>query len=94
MKPTTMDVELGKEFHIDVESNPSTGYVWEPVYEKEFLDLIGEEFERRSNAIGSGGILELSFVPLKTGKTQVILQLMRPWEKRPEETREFKIEIF
>ncbi len=93
MTRTIIDVELGKTFHIKVEATPSTGYVWAPVYDKEFLNLLGEEFERTSNAIGGGGILEFSFLALRTGKTDIALQLRRPWEADVAETRYFEIEI-
>ena len=93
MTMTRMDVELGKTFGIEVESNPSTGYVWEPIFDKEFLDLLGEEFERRSDRIGAGGTSEFSFIPLRIGRTHLTMQLRRPWETEAADILEYDIEI-
>jgi predicted secreted protein len=93
MTMTTIDVELGKTFEIKVESNPSTGYVWEPIYDAEFLDLLGEEFEKRSDRIGSSGTSEFSFIPLRMGRTHLTMQLRRPWETEAANRLEYDIEI-
>jgi predicted secreted protein len=92
-KSTALDVELGKTFHLMVEANPSTGYVWDPRFDSTFLDLLGEEFGRTSNAIGAGGTMEFSFLPIRAGKTRIVLHLKRPWESEIVQTREFEIEI-
>lgn len=94
MDPIIMKVELGKMFHIELESNPSTGYAWFPAYDKGFLDLCGERFERTSHAIGAGGTLDLSFIPSRIGNTRIILRLRRPWETEVAETREVEIEVY
>lgn len=91
---TTMKAKLGEIFQIKVESNPSTGYIWAAVFDRTFLELVGDKFISRSNAIGSGGVTEFSFLPLKEGRTNVILKLRRPWESEATETREFALEIF
>ena len=88
-----MDVGLGKTFEIKVESNPSTGFVWEPIYDGEFLDLLGEEFEKTTDRIGAGGVSEFSFIPLRIGRTHLTMQLSRPWETEAANRLEYDIEI-
>jgi predicted secreted protein len=58
-----------------------------------FLDIISHEFEKTSNTIGGGSSFELSFRPLRPGKTKITLDLKRPWETDAINTKEYEIEI-
>jgi inhibitor of cysteine peptidase len=93
MAQTTINATSGKEFNIIVKSNPTTGYSWEPSYDDKFVSLTGQDYQRTSSAIGSGGTLELSFLPLKPGMTRIVLSLKRPWEEEIVETMEYDVMI-
>jgi inhibitor of cysteine peptidase len=78
-----VDLQLGDEIVITLDSNPSTGYTWEA----ENLDTTmfkssGEPIFTRgdSTLVGSGGTLTLTFKALKTGNSTLTLIYHRPWE--------------
>lgn len=81
MTDPRLQVDLGYEFRIHLESNPSTGYSWDAIYDKEFIELKGEDYQRTSFAIGGGGVMEFTFIALKKGRTTLIMRLRRPWEE-------------
>jgi inhibitor of cysteine peptidase len=81
MIESKLQVDLGCEFRIHLESNPSTGYSWEAVYDKECIELKDEDYQRTSFAIGGGGVMEFTFIALKKGRTTLTMRLRRPWEE-------------
>ena len=88
-----IEARVGERFLIVLNSNPSTGYRWEPRYEDGMLELMGEEYERSSDRIGAGGHQTFTFMPLRSGETVVHLRYRRPWLKKAHEERDFKISI-
>ncbi|MBI0583848.1 MAG: protease inhibitor I42 family protein [Methanomassiliicoccus sp.] len=85
--------ELGREFTIALEANPTTGYSWKAEYDDQRFDLVGQEYVRNSNHMGGGGRTDLTFRPLKRGKANIRLRYMRPWEKEAVEIREYRIRV-
>ena len=81
----TIDAVAGKDFTITLESNGSTGYQWqlaEPV-DKNFMQLVGSKYiNPQNNLPGAPGKEEWTFMPVKTGKTKISLEYVRPWERR------------
>ena len=89
-----MNASLNVEFTLSLESNPTTGYVWEATFDRAFLELKKKEFkESDGESVGSGGIETLTFVPIKEGRTEIIMVHKRPWESISLEKRSFPIEI-
>ena len=89
-----MNASLNVEFTFSLESNPTTGYVWEATFDRAFLELKNKEFkESDGESVGSGGIETLTFVPIKEGRTEIIMVHKRPWESISLEKRSFPIEI-
>ena len=39
-----LSVQLGQEFTIKLESNPTTGYTWQPVFDEHAIKLISSDF--------------------------------------------------
>jgi predicted secreted protein len=91
----TMDkrVEVGKKFIISIESNPTTGYSWEESHDKDFIDLKEERYIRTSMACGGGGIAQFTFVPLKSGVTEISFRYRRPWEPGSIKSMDYQITI-
>ena len=99
-----VEVEEGLEFSLVLESNPTTGYSWqlaEPL-DEELLRLVGTSFEAKGGSHGEGGEIVgapgeevWTFEALEAGKTEVVLEYVRPWEKdvKPEKTVTFEVEI-
>jgi inhibitor of cysteine peptidase len=80
IKSTGVLIGLGDVLTIRLESNPTTGYSWEASFDEEYVRFMGEDYQRTSMAIGGGGIVELTFLALKEGKTMITMRLKRPWE--------------
>ena len=89
----TRKVPPGQEFVITLEQNPTTGYVWEVTYDASQLELLKKEYHRTNDLIGGGGKIEFKFRATKEGEASMEFRLVRPWEGRVIETRNFEIVI-
>lgn len=87
---TAVTASAGENFSITLDSNPSTGYHWEvsSITNNQLVRLVKSEFvEAGSGLLGAGGKETLTFQALKEGKTTVVLDYVRPWDKdHPEDT--------
>ncbi len=90
-------VTLGKKFQISLKANPTTGYKWTASYDKKFLKLVDETYNRDLSGpkprVGVGGTTTFSFLPVKTGETSINFRYERPWEKEVAEKKTFIINI-
>jgi inhibitor of cysteine peptidase len=93
MMDSRLHVDLGCKFRIHLESNPSTGYSWDATYDKGYIELEDEDYQRTSYAIGGGGVMEFTFIALKKGRTALIMRLKRPWEEEEIKILNFDIVI-
>jgi predicted secreted protein len=91
--PASMTSESGDKFTISFESNPTTGYSWFAETEPEFVKVVDEKFETKSNLIGASGVQTFIFQSLKAGQTKITLSYMRPWEKVAIEKHDIAITI-
>jgi inhibitor of cysteine peptidase len=89
--------ELGQDqtLVITLESNPSTGYLWEVAeIEEKVLHQVGKtEFEQMSPLLGAPEKQILRFKPVGTGQSTLKLVYHRPWEKGVEPIKEFSIQV-
>ena len=95
-----MNVNLGKEFTISLEANPTTGYTWDAHYDAHFLKLKESKFEPLAPSgpesalpLGSPGKAVFMFIPIKTGQTTINMIYQRPWEKTPAQEEAFTVII-
>jgi len=95
-KPPNFFIKIsqGEEFIISLASIPSAGYTWNAQYDENILELTKpKETARLTDAIG-GGVEELfTFRAKKKGGTEAIMTYKRGWEKTPEKTMQFRIEV-
>ena len=81
----TVRVDIGKQFKIVLETNPSTGYEWQftsPV-DSSLLKLVEYKYQPKPNPeklVGRGGHAHWTFKALREGATTVALQYLRPWD--------------
>ena len=93
-----LNVVVGQEFKLALESNPSTGNQWliaRPLDER-LLKLLGTEYKRgRPGNPGASGHEILSFRALSQGKTEIFLKYGRLWEHdvSPARTTNFVVVI-
>lgn len=73
----------GQVLAIRLDTNPSTGYLWEVVeVDGQILRQVGPGvFESRSDLLGAPGTVTLRFQPVGAGQTRLALVYHRPWEK-------------
>jgi len=77
-------VKPGKQFHITLESNPTTGYQWrmaQPRLEP-CVVLVTNQFVRpKARLTGAPGREIWSFKAVQPGTTTIELEYVRSWEK-------------
>jgi inhibitor of cysteine peptidase len=88
-----IQVGAGKTFTISLESNPTTGYMWQPGFDSEFLELVGSNFVADSTLIGAPGTETFEFRALTEGQAEVTMIYKRPWEEDVLEEKIIKINI-
>lgn len=89
-------IRKGQTLVVSLESNPTTGYSWQPVFDAQFLEQIGEaEFDPESDLVGAGGMETFRFKALQPGTTTLTLNYLRPWEadSPPEEVFELALTV-
>jgi inhibitor of cysteine peptidase len=82
----TITVPKGDKVIVRLASNPTTGYQWQiRSLDQEYLMLVGEPMydPSKTDRIGSGGTQVFTFITLKPGKTMLVLDYKRSWEKKP-----------
>ena len=78
-----VEVKVGQEFNITLDSNPSTGYQWQLAKQLNgsILVLIGAQYiPSERGRIGAGGTEVWTFKAVKSGTAEISLEYVRPWE--------------
>jgi len=77
-----IELGVGEELVIELTGNPTTGYNWYVTgVDETVLQVQGEPaFTADSSALGSGGMLALSFKALAAGETMLSMAYQRAWE--------------
>ncbi len=88
----------GMEFSIVLDSNPTTGYSWEPAVplDNDILILLEKSYRRPDTPRrGAGGKEIWIFRARRPGRTEIHLEYVRSWEKDrpPARTRIFKVVV-
>jgi predicted secreted protein len=72
----------GQNFTIQLQSNPSTGYHWEPTYDNSTVTLINRAFassvSTQSAIIGAGGTDVFTFQGTKQGTSVITFNNISP----------------
>lgn len=93
---TELKVSLNKEFTLSLEASPSTGYSWIAIVDESFLKLKNKTYvayPHPPQIVGTGGKDNFTFMPLKTGETDLVMQYKRVWEKEVLKEKIFRIII-
>ena len=92
-----INISANQEFVIALESNPTTGYVWEASLDENMLKLVESKYEMSKGAeeglLGAGGVDYFRFKALKTGETEITMTHKRPWEEEVLEQQVFTVSI-
>jgi inhibitor of cysteine peptidase len=93
MKNTIIEAFHMKEFTITLDSNPTTGYSWVPIFDKSFLKLRDRSFKRNVKKFGSPSKEVFKFYPIKCGNTTLTMIYKRAWEEKEVQKIVFEIKI-
>jgi inhibitor of cysteine peptidase len=88
-----IQTRVNEEITIVIESNPSTGYSWQPQFNEERLELIGSDFVSESRTMGSGGVEVFRFLTKRAGKEEIKMSYKRQWEHKPVKEITYRIRI-
>ncbi len=93
----TINIGVNQEFVIALDSNPTTGYIWQASYDEDMLELVKSEYklgeEAEQGVVGAGGIELFRFKAVKTGETEITLVYKRPWEEESIDQKVFAVNI-
>jgi inhibitor of cysteine peptidase len=92
---TYIDVGVGEDFKISLESNPTTGYSWTADFNESILKLKEEKDYANSKPrlVGAGGRKLFTFEALLPRDTKVTMSYQRPWESESILEESFLIRI-
>lgn len=89
-----IEIGIGEQFIIALESNPTTGYEWEVDFDESLLELARSDFTpAKTGLTGAGGEQTFTFEGLKAGKTEVTLTYKRQWEQDFADQKVFVVSI-
>lgn len=79
-----MNVHVNEKFEFNLESNPSTGYSWVPVYNSKYVKGVSNTFTPNKNPyiVGAPGVEHFVFKPVKKGETTIIMKYLQNWDKK------------
>ncbi|WP_026899126.1 protease inhibitor I42 family protein [Daejeonella oryzae] len=78
-----LDLQAGDRIKIELNENPTTGYLWEigNINVKD-LKIIGNEFKTPDgNAAGAGGLRKMVFEVIKKSKGDLVLESRQKWSR-------------
>ena len=91
---SALSVTVGQTFDIELETNPSTGYSWNPVFQSDYLALKSRKVEPRPGKLLGAPVKEsFTFIPLKSGACEIEFRYSRSWEKDSVKTEGFMVNI-
>ena len=77
--------EAGAGAIVELEGNPTTGYVWEvEIGNTDMIKEVANEYisgQPEDDVVGVGGIFRFTFEGLTQGETEIIFKYQRPWEE-------------
>jgi predicted secreted protein len=98
--PTDKPIQAaaGTQFAIELESNPTTGYEWQPVFSPEKVRLVrrahspaGRQADGEGPAFGAGRAERFVFEALAAGTTTIRMALKRSWEPAAIVERSYRV---
>jgi inhibitor of cysteine peptidase len=93
---TEVSVEVGEQFEIQLESNPTTGYAWQVVEQPDAVDLVSSEYEAPDTSlVGAGGLEVFVFEGATEGSGDLRLEYVRSFDNPPvpAETADYRVQV-
>ena len=95
----TATVQKGETFKIELDANPTTGYLWDVRLKAGKASLLSQGYTADAPAgsvvIGGGGVESFVFKAEEAGTVELVAEYSRPWEKsaKPAVTQRFDITV-
>ena len=78
----TVQFNIGNNFDIVLDGNPTTGYTWDISKLPSIVKQSKEpDYRINSNLVGAGGKYTFHFTAVRSGKGMLELLYRRPWDK-------------
>jgi predicted secreted protein len=90
---TNMRAKLHEPFEIELKSEGLSGYEWRPVFKSADLKLLGKRREANLHSFGSPGKEVFRFEPLRSGDYGISFELVRPFENKSIDQRQFSLHV-
>ena len=80
----TISLSLNQTIDIVLDSNASTGFIWNLVTEpdEKILEFVTQEYATSNNLPGAGGVETWEFKAVGAGSTSLKLQYFRPFDPK------------
>ena len=89
-----ISIKEGQEFPLVInESNPTTGFEWIPVFDRNIINLTSHTFRPSSSLIGSCGTDNFTFKGVSHGTTTLKFQYKRSWEDDISKEKVFLVNV-
>jgi inhibitor of cysteine peptidase len=91
-----IEVGVGGQFTIVLESNPTTGYKWEADFDNNLLKLVKSDYkqsEAKPGMVGVGGKEYFTFEGLNKGNAKITMTYKRAWEQDSADQKVFSVSI-
>ncbi len=87
-----ISLKLGEELNLSLESNPTTGYMWNASFDPSMLEQVNYRYDPASpELIGGGGVETFTFKAVGVGETDLVMRYKRSWEPDFAEERIYHI---
>jgi predicted secreted protein len=93
-KEENITTKRSKRFTIILESNPTSGYRWFPIFDRSIISVISHDFRPSSNSrVGTSGRDIFTFKATNCGTTLLKMVYKRSWEQQFVMEKIFFIEV-
>jgi inhibitor of cysteine peptidase len=86
-------VQVGDEFMIELEANPTTGYEWHLQFDSGKVTLLSQQFKQKGGGVGAGGVQHFRLKASNPGQTTIRAIYKRSWEANSLEEHSFTVNI-
>ena len=87
----SIGVQAGDLFVVELASNPTTGYQWQPAFDPAVLKLVERDFSLSGAAMGGGGVERFRFESLAAGASRLSFSYQRSWEPGVRDQAQFEV---
>jgi inhibitor of cysteine peptidase len=93
-KEENIIIKKGQEFTITLDSNPTSGFKWHPMFNGSIINLVSHVFQSSTaKRIGSSGKDIFTFLAIRSGSEKLKMLYKRSWEEQIVAEKVFVINV-